>query len=91
VNVFDKIEDHSADKIYKAGVSMSISTDARMITPVTLASEYSLLEKVFNWDKGHFLNCNLEAIEHAFIEPELKQLLRMQIKKAYVEEIKNEE
>ncbi len=31
VNVFDKIEDHSADKIYNSGVSMSINTDCRTI------------------------------------------------------------
>ena len=83
VNVFDKIEDHNADKIYQSGVSMSISTDARTITPVTLADEYSLLERIFNWNKEHFYRCNLEAVEHAFINHELKQVLNEKIKKAY--------
>jgi len=91
VNVFDRIEDHSADKIYQSGVSMSISTDARAITPVTLADEYSLLERIFKWNKEHFYKCNLEAVEHAFIDSELKQLLSERIKKEYTGEIKNEE
>lgn len=83
-NVFNVIENHTADIIYNSGVSMSISTDARTITPVTLANEYTLLEKVFNWKQAHFLKCNLEAIEHAFINEELKQLLKKKISSAYL-------
>lgn len=83
VNVFDRIEDHSADKIYQSGVSMSINTDARTITPVTLADEYSLLESVFNWNKEHFYRCNLEAITHAFINKELQEVLKEKIRNAY--------
>ena len=73
VNVFDTIENHPADKIYKTGVSMSINTDARAITPVTLSSEYDLLKTVFDWKKEHFLRCNLEAVKHAFCDDELKE------------------
>jgi adenosine deaminase len=76
VNVFDTIKQHSCNKIYNTGVSMSISTDARTITPVTLADEYQLLENTFDWGREHFLKCNLEAIAHAFIEEPLKQVLR---------------
>jgi len=83
VNVFDKIEDHGADKIYNKGVSMSLSTDARAITPVTLSSEYDLMTKVFDWKKEHFLRCNLEAVKHAFCEEELKEILREKIVAAY--------
>jgi adenosine deaminase len=82
-NVFDKIEDHAADKIYNAGVSMSINTDSRTITPVTLTSEYTLLEKVFHWKKEHFLKCNLEAVEHSFLPVELKKKLKEKISEAY--------
>ena len=48
VNVFDKIEDHSADKIYNSGVSMSINTDCRTISNVKLTEEYYLMEQIFN-------------------------------------------
>lgn len=82
-NVFDKIEHHSADRIYRAGVSMSVNCDARTITPVTLTSEYSLLEKVFGWEKAHFLRCNLEGIRHSFCSEELKEKLMLQMGKAY--------
>lgn len=82
-NVFDIIEDHAANKIYNAGVSMSINTDARTITPVTLSSEYATLEKTFQWQKGHFLKCNLEAISHAFCSNDLKEELKQKIVSAY--------
>lgn len=82
-NVFNKIEDHSADTIYKAGVSMSINTDARTISNVTLADEYKLLEQIFQWSKEHFKKCNLEAIEHSFASAEIKEKVRQQIENAY--------
>ena len=82
-NVFNKIEDHTADKIYHSGVSMSINTDARTISNVTLADEYVLMEKVFQWNKEHFKKCNLEAIEHSFANSDVKQKVRKQIEAAY--------
>jgi adenosine deaminase len=82
-NVIDTIQDHPADKIYQHGVSMSINTDARTVSPITLTSEYALLEKTFNWHKDHFLKCNLEAIAHAFCGEELKEKLRRSIIDAY--------
>lgn len=84
VNVFDKIENHPADRIYREGISMSLSTDARTITPVTLADEYHLLEMVFGWTVRHFRNCNLEAIKHAFVEESVKARLLDQIVVAYI-------
>ncbi len=83
VNVFDSIENHPADIIYNAGVSMSINTDARTITPVTLSSEYALLANVFDWTKEHFRRCNLQAVKHAFCDKELKEKLKEKIIAAY--------
>ncbi|HEY5773635.1 MAG TPA: adenosine deaminase [Chitinophagaceae bacterium] len=82
-NVVDTIQEHPANKIYKHGVSMSINTDARTVSPVTLSSEYALLEKTFSWNKEHFLKCNLEAIAHSFCEDSLKQKLKQKIIAAY--------
>ena len=83
VNVFDKIENHSLDKIFNSGVSMSINTDARTISNVSLSEEYHLLEEVFNWNKRHFKKCNLEAIEHSFASEEIKEKIRLQLERAY--------
>lgn len=82
-NVYKKMEDHTVDNIYRYGVSMSINTDARTISDVTLADEYNTLESYFKWDKMHFLKCNLEAIDHAFINEEKKIMLKEKLIKAY--------
>jgi adenosine deaminase len=78
-NVFDKIENHSVNKLYDKGVSMSINTDARTISNVTLTHEYKLLEKIFNWDLDHFKKCNLEAINHSFASEETKDIVRKKL------------
>ena len=83
--VYDRMENHTADKIYNSGVSMSINTDARTISGVTLESEYTTLDTYFGWTKAHFRRCNLEAIEHAFVDAETKQRLRRQIEEAYAD------
>ena len=84
-NVFDKITDHTADKLYQSGVSMSINTDARTISNVTLADEYQTLHRVFDWDKTHFLTCNHAAIDHAFTSETMKATLRKKIEAGFNE------
>jgi adenosine deaminase len=84
-NVVNKIQDHPADKIYHTGISMSINTDCRTISDTTLNKEYDLLTRTFNWQKGHFLKCNLEAISHAFCSTEMKEVLKQQILTAYID------
>ncbi len=83
-DVFDKIENHCIDKLYKAGVSVGINTDARSVSPITLSSEYKLLSRVFNWNKSYFLKCNLNAIEAAFIPDSIKNNLVEQLTNAYL-------
>ncbi|MBI5916242.1 MAG: adenosine deaminase [Bacteroidetes bacterium] len=82
-NVVDRIENHPADKIYRSGVSMSISTDARTISNTCLAHEYHAMQEMFGWEKADFFKCNLEAVEHAFISEQKKATLRETIMAAY--------
>ena len=82
-NVVKGISDHPVDKIYSHGVSMSINTDARTISDVTLTSEYHTLQEQFSWEKAHFMHCNLEAVKHAFLPEEKKAILRQKILEGY--------
>lgn len=82
-NVYDVIENHKIDHIYNKGVSMSVNTDSKTISNVTLTHEYNLLEKVFEWNREHFKKCNLEAINHAFTSEVVKADLRKKIEEAY--------
>lgn len=82
-NVVPAIQQHPVNTIYNLGVSLSLSTDGRTVTNTTLEKEYFLMQTHFNWQKAHFLRCNLEAIEHAFTSDEMKDSLRKQILSAY--------
>ena len=82
-NVFDTISDHSINSLYEKGISLSVNTDTRTISNVTLDEEYQTLSDLFDWDTDQFLRCNLEAIDHAFTEENTKEKLRRTIRKAY--------
>ncbi|MFM7646228.1 MAG: adenosine deaminase [Sphingomonadales bacterium] len=82
-NIFSSMQHHSLGALYQQGVSLSISTDARMITPVTLSSEYRQLNAAFGWGLSELLHANLQALQYAFIGDELKSSLRQQLLQAY--------
>jgi adenosine deaminase len=82
-NAVKDMESHPADQIYHHGISMSISTDGRTISNVTLEKEYQVLTQQFDWQQKHFLKCNLEAVEHAFIPETEKRRLRRLLLEAY--------
>ncbi len=78
-NVFPEIEDHNIDKLYHQGVSLSVNTDCRTISDVTLSGEYALLHKVFNWGPEQVYRCNVEAVKHAFAPETVKKDLLKQL------------
>jgi adenosine deaminase len=82
-NVYDKIEDHAADKLYKAGVSMSINTDARAISNVTLGDEYRTLQRLFHWGLDQLLACNSQAIDHCFADSSTKSDITRRLRESY--------
>ena len=85
-NIYPRIEDHPADRILRSGVSMSVNTDARTVTPTTLSEEYALLHRVFGWTLADLRHCNLEAVRHCFAPSGLKQQLNQQIEAGYLKD-----
>lgn len=84
-DVYERIEDHPLNRLYQAGISVSINTDARTICNVTLASEYALAQRVFGWGSEEFLRCNLNAVEHAFAPAALKTGLAETLRLGYTQ------
>ncbi|MFM7671408.1 MAG: adenosine deaminase [Bacteroidota bacterium] len=82
-NIYERIEEHPADRIFHAGVSMSVNTDARTATPTTLSGEYALLQRVFGWTLADFKHCNLQAVRHCFAPQPMKAHLRQLIEAGY--------
>jgi adenosine deaminase len=83
INMYDTYHDHPIDQLYKAGVSLSVNTDTRTITNVGLNEEYRKLQDVFGWTVQDFYQCNLEALNAAFIPELLKQELKQKLDMAY--------
>jgi adenosine deaminase len=84
-NVYDAFADHTVDKLYENGISLSINTDGRTTSNVSLSQEYEKLRDTFGWDSDHFLQCNLNAVEAAFISDDKKEELKKRIQEEYIE------
>ncbi|HEX4805573.1 MAG TPA: adenosine deaminase [Conexibacter sp.] len=71
--------DHPVDALYRRGVPLSISTDARTVCDVTLAREYERLRGVFGWTDADLSRCNAAAVRASFAPEELKARLLREI------------
>ncbi len=71
--------EHAVDKLYRAGVPLSINTDTRTITNITLTQEYRNLERHFGWTQADLAACNEAAIEAAFVDDSTKRQLRKRL------------
>jgi len=69
--------------LYKAGVSLSVNTDAPTIVDITLTKEYEKLQEVFGWTVADFYQCNVYALNAAFIPEELREELLAQLRVSY--------
>jgi adenosine deaminase len=68
--------EHAVNDLYQAGVPLSISTDTRTITNITLTEEYRNLKQHFAWTAEDLMACNHAAVEAAFVEESTKRGLR---------------
>jgi adenosine deaminase len=85
IDVVPTYAEHPIDRLFRRGLSLSVNTDTRTITAVTLAQEYQRLHQYFGWDTAHFLACNLNALQAAFIPAALKRDLSERLRAAYAE------
>jgi adenosine deaminase len=82
-NIYESYAAHPINRLFDAGLSLGVNTDARTITNITLTQEYEKLHQVFGWDKRHFLQCNLNAIRAAFLPEPIKQRLEKRLREGY--------
>ncbi len=82
-NCYDTYADHPIDKLYRAGISVGVNTDTRTICNITLTQEYEKLNRVFGWEKEHFLHCNVNALRAAFIPEQTRKELMARLMESY--------
>jgi len=78
--IAENLADHAVDKLYRAGVPLSISTDTRTITNITFTEEYRNLQEHFGWTSADLLACNEAALDAAFVEEPIKSELRKRLR-----------
>lgn len=75
IGVCADYREHPIDRLWRAGVPLSVSTDARAIADVTLAREYERLSAAFGWTAHELTACNRMALEAAFVEDDVRDRL----------------
>jgi adenosine deaminase len=82
-NTFDTYAHHPIDKLYRAGISVGVNTDARTISNITLSQEYAKLHETFGWDTEDFFHCNRNALKAAFVPDDVRNRLLARLVEGY--------
>ena len=69
--------------LYQIGFNVTINTDNRLMSGVTLTDEFELLVETFDYDLDDLLELTLNAAEAAFLPLEEKEALVEYINDAY--------
>ena len=77
------MKEHPIDRLYRAGVSLNVNSDSRMLTPTTLTMEYENLKRTFNWSGQELLRTNLMAMDASFIDEQVKDRVRKHLREGY--------
>lgn len=83
IDLYDTYKNHPIDQLYKAGVSVSVNTDAPTIVNITKTKEYQKLQEVFGWTNADFYACNVNALKAAFITDDVRTTLLEKLTKGY--------
>jgi adenosine deaminase len=82
-DIFDTYADHPIDTFYRAGIPVSVNTDARTLVDVTLSQEYEKLNETFGWDVPEFFQCNTNALNAAFVPEYVRDRLLTDLADGY--------
>jgi len=78
-SVVERYEDHPVDRLHRAGVPLSISTDGRAMLDLTLSLEYERLRSSFGWQEKEFHHCNRAALAAAFAPQDVKRRVAVRL------------
>ena len=72
-NMYKDYSEHPFYRLYKSGVRVSISTDNRTVSNITLSDEYRNLGETFNLDREDFIKINKETLKYTFTTKDEKE------------------
>lgn len=82
-DVYETLAGHKVDWFYRNGYPLSINTDGRTLVGVSLSEEYQKLHRAFGWGAAEFRQCNLHAVDAAFLPGDQKRALKLAIEAGY--------
>ena len=71
----EDIESHPVDLLYQTGFQVTINTDNRLMSGVTLTGEFELLAETFDYDLDDILELTMNAVDAAFLPLEERDAL----------------
>ncbi len=77
------IDAHPFDLLYQLGFKVTVNTDNRLMSGVTLTGEFELLVDTFGYDLGDLLELTLNAVDAAFLPLEDREALAEHISQAF--------
>ncbi|MFJ5955487.1 adenosine deaminase [Paenarthrobacter sp. NPDC092416] len=77
------IESHPLDMLFQLGFNVTINTDNRLMSGVTLTDEFELLVETFDYDLDDLLELTLNAAEASFLPLDEREALVEYINDAY--------
>jgi len=81
--VYNNYYEHKIKELYDRDILVTINTDDRTVSNISLSLEYEKLHNTFNFSIEEFKNMNLVAIENSFISKEEKLNLKEEYLKLY--------
>lgn len=83
IDLYDTYADHPIDRLYRAGLSVGVNSDARTLADVTLSQEYARLHHTFCWGPQDFYRCNRNALNAAFLTDPVRNRLLDRLLEGY--------
>ncbi len=88
-DIYPDYNSHPVNRLLESGIKLSINTDARTITNITLTEEYQKLADTFHWDSAVLFQTNISALDASFIpeseKSELRNTLQQQVRSLQTE------
>ncbi|WP_104117904.1 adenosine deaminase [Arthrobacter sp. B1805] len=77
------IDAHPFDLLYQLGFKVTVNTDNRLMSGVTLTGEFELLVDTFGYDLADLLDLTLNAVDAAFLPLEDREALAAHIASSF--------
>ncbi|MEM8581167.1 MAG: adenosine deaminase [Pseudomonadota bacterium] len=76
LGLYSELSAHPIDRLRRAGVKVTVSTDDPPFFQTTMSREYSALADTFGWGQDDFNELGLTALDAAFCDSETRDKLR---------------